>query len=114
MSSTDYWIIDDEIVRVKTTVASGAGSVTDATVLPTDLAIPVLFIPANVSTIPASTPGTIINIINPEVTVVPLGSTPPPTIPLNSLTPAVFNNTPTTLTVADIGNAGNLTNASCF
>ena len=65
-------------------------------------------------TIPASTPGTIINIINPEVTVVPLGSTPPPTIPLNSLTPAVFNTTPTTLTVGDIGNAGNLTDTSCF
>ncbi len=97
-----------------TNTTTGAGSVTDATVLPTDLAIPVLFIPANVSTIPASTPGTIINIINPEVTVVPLGSTPPPTIPLNSLTPAVFNTTPTTLTVGDIGNAGNLTDTSCF
>jgi len=97
-----------------TNTTTGAGSVTDATVLPTDLAIPVLFIPANVSTIPASTPGTIINIISPEVTVVPLGSTPPPTIPLNSLTPAVFNTTPTTLTVGDIGNAGNLTDTSCF
>ena len=97
-----------------TDATTGAGSVTDADVLPTDLSIPVLFIPANVSTVPASTPGTIINIINPEVTVVPLGSTPPPTIPLNSLTPAVFNTTPTTLTVADIGNAGNLTDTSCF
>ncbi len=97
-----------------TNTTTGAGSVTDATVLPTDLAIPVLFIPANVSTVPASTPGTIINIISPEVTVVPLGSTPPPTIPLNSLTPAVFNTTPTTLTVGDIGNAGNLTDTSCF
>ena len=97
-----------------TDTTTGAGSVTDSALLPTDLAIPVLFIPANVSTVPASTPGTIINVINPEVTVVPLGSTPPPTIPLNSLTPAVFNTTPTTLTVADIGNAGNLTDTSCF
>ena len=97
-----------------TDATTGAGSVTDSALLPTDLAIPVLFIPANVSTVPASTPGTIINVINPEVTVVPLGSTPPPTIPLNSLTPAVFNTTPTTLTVADIGNAGNLTDTSCF
>jgi len=30
------------------------------------------------------------------------------------LTPAVFNTTPTTLTVGDIGNAGNLTDTSCF
>ena len=97
-----------------TDATTGAGSVTDSALLPSDLAIPVLFIPANVSTVPASTPGTIINVINPEVTVVPLGSTPPPTIPLNSLTPAVFNTTPTTLTVADIGNAGNLTDTSCF
>ncbi len=93
---------------------TGAGSVTDGSLLPADLAIPVLFIPSNVATVPASTPGTIINVIDPEVTVVPLGSTPPATIPLNSLTPAVFNTTPTTLTVEDIGNAGNLTDTSCF
>ena len=97
-----------------TDATTGAGSVTNADLLPTGLSIPVLFIPANVSTVPASTPGTVINIVNPEVTVVPVGSTPPPTIPLNSLTPAVFNTTPTTLTVADIDNAGNLTNTSCF
>ena len=97
-----------------TDTTTGAGSVTNADLLPTGLSIPVLFIPANVSTIPASTPGTIINIVNPEVTIVPVGTIPPPTIPLNSLTPAVFNNTPTTLTVADIANAGNLTNTTCF
>ncbi len=97
-----------------TDTTTGVGSVTNGDLLPTGLSIPVLFIPANVSTIPASTPGTIINIVNPEVTIVSVGTIPPPTIPLNSLTPAVFNNTPTTLTVADIGNAGNLTNASCF
>lgn len=93
---------------------TGAGSVTNADLLPTGLAIPVLFIPANVATVPASTPGTVINIINPEVTVSPVGTTPPPTIPLNSLTPAVFNTTPSTITVADINNSGNLTNSSCF
>ena len=93
---------------------TGVGSVTNADLLPTGLQIPVLFIPANVASIPAATPGTIINIINPEVTVVPVGTTPPPTIPLNSLTPSVFNTVPTTITVADISNAGDLTSSSCF
>ncbi|ADO98489.1 baseplate wedge subunit [Cyanophage S-TIM4] len=93
---------------------TGAGSVTNADLLPTGLQIPVLFIPANVASIPAATPGTIINIINPEVTVVPVGTIPPPTIPLNSLTPSVFNTVPTTITVADISNAGDLTSSSCF
>ena len=93
---------------------TGVGSVTNADLLPTGLQIPVLFIPANVASIPAATPGTIINIINPEVTVVPVGTIPPPTIPLNSLTPSVFNTVPTTITVADISNAGDLTSSSCF
>ena len=93
---------------------TGVGTIIDATQLPTGLQIPVLFIPANVATIPAATPGTVINIINPEVTVVPVGTTPPPTIPLNSLTPSVFNTVPTTITVADITNSGDLTTSSCF
>ena len=97
-----------------TDTTTGAGSITNADLLPTGIQIPVLFIPANVASIPAATPGTIINIINPEVTVVPVGTTPPPTIPLNSLTPSVFNTVPTTITVADITNAGDLTTSSCF
>jgi|TARA_R100000030_G_scaffold36993_1_gene27709 hypothetical protein len=93
---------------------TGSGSVTNPDLLPSGLAIPVLFIPANVSTIPAATPGTIINVINPEVTVVPVGTTPPPTIPLNSLTPQTFVTVPSTITVADISNNGDLTTSSCF
>ena len=96
-----------------TDTTTGAGSVIDTNALPTDLSIPVLFIPANVSTIPSSTPGTIINVITPEITVVPVGTPPPPTIPLNSLTPGTFNTTPTTITVGDIGNAG-VTTSTCF
>lgn len=96
-----------------TDTTTGAGSVIDTNALPTDLSIPVLFIPANVSTIPSSTPGTIINVITPEITVVPVGTPPPPTIPLNSLTPGTFNATPTTITVGDIGNAG-VTTSTCF
>ena len=92
---------------------TGTGSVIDTTLLPTDLQLPTLFIPSNSSTIPASTPGTIINVINPEVTVSPVGTTPPPTVPLNSLTPKVFNQAPTLVEVASINNTGSLT-SSCF
>ena len=92
---------------------TGVGSVIDTDQLPTDLTLPTLFIPSNSSTIPASTPGTIINLINPEVTVSPTGSTPPPTVPLNSLTPKVFNQAPTLVEVASINNTGSLT-SSCF
>ena len=92
---------------------TGVGSVIDTNQLPTDLSLPTLFIPSNSSTIPASTPGTIINLINPEVTVSPTGSTPPPTVPLNSLTPKVFNQAPTLVEVASINNTGSLT-SSCF
>ena len=92
---------------------TGTGSVIDTTLLPTDFQLPTLFIPSNSSTIPASTPGTIINVINPEVTVSPVGTTPPPTVPLNSLTPKVFNQAPTLVEVSTIGNTGSLT-SSCF
>ena len=96
-----------------TDTVTGVGGVVNADNLPTGLQIPVVFIPANSTTIPASTPGTIINIVNPEVTVAPIGTLPPPTIPLNSLTPSVFNATPTTITIAEIENSGSL-NSSCF
>ena len=102
----------DADINITDTV-TGSGSVVNADNLPSGLQIPVVFIPANSTTIPASTPGTIINIINPEVTVAPIGTLPPPTIPLNSLTPSVFNATPTTITIAEIDNSGSLNN-SCF
>ena len=97
-----------------TDTVTGVGSVVDPNLLPTDLQIPVLFIPANSTTIPASTPGTIINIINPEVTVSPIGTTPPATIPLNSLTPSVFNQTPVTIDLDALTNTGSLNDSSCF
>tara|TARA_Y100001963_G_C6737938_1_gene427330 strand:- start:267 stop:1499 length:1233 start_codon:yes stop_codon:yes gene_type:complete len=93
---------------------TGVGSIIDITLLPTELQIPVLFIPANNSTIPASTPGTVINIVNPEVTVAPIGTVPPGTIPLNSLTPTVFNQTPTTVDVPNLTNTGTTNTSSCF
>lgn len=97
-----------------TDATTGAGQVIDTDALPSGLTIPVLFIPANTSTIPATTPGTIINIVNPEVTVSPIGTIPPPTIPLNSLTPTVFNQTPDLVEVAPIDNSGSINTSSCF
>ena len=93
---------------------TGVGTIIDLDQLPTGLQIPVLLIPANSTTIPASTPGTIINIINPEVTVAPIGTTPPTTIPLNSLTPGVFNSTPTTIELTPLDNSGSVNTSSCF
>ena len=87
---------------------SGTGSITDETLLPTELQVPVQFIPENSGTIPAATPGTVLSIISPEVTVAPVGTTPPAAIPLNSLTPTLFDQTPTTTTVNAILNSGTL------
>ena len=97
-----------------TDAVTGVGSIIDISLLPTELQIPVLFIPSNVSTIPASTPGTVINIVNPEVTVAPIGTVPPGTIPLNSLTPTVFNQTPTIVDVPNLTNTGTTNTSSCF
>ena len=74
---------------------TGAGRVIDRSLLPTSLQIPVQIIPADISAIPAATPATSLNIISPDVTVQPLGSETPPTIPLNSLTPTTFDQTET-------------------
>ena len=93
---------------------TGIGDIIDTTLLPTDLQIPVQFIPANNSTIPATTPGTIINIITPTITVAPVGTVVPPTIPLNSLTPTDFNVTPVVLDIPTISNPGSLNDSSCF
>ena len=80
----------------------------DNTLLPGGLKIPVQIIPANPSSIPAATPGTTIDIISPDVTVRPNGSTPPPAIPLNSLTPTVFDQTETIINLDSITNSGSL------
>lgn len=87
---------------------TGTGSVTDPAALPTDLQIPVQFIPANSGSIPSATPGTVLNIISPEVSIQPLGTIPPPSVPLNSLTPKVFDQTPTVIAVASALNTGSL------
>ncbi|AET72591.1 hypothetical protein SXCG_00002 [Synechococcus phage S-CAM8] len=93
---------------------TGLGSVIDENLLPGNLLIPVVFIPDNVTTIPASTPGTIINVVDPEVTVSPIGTSLPSSIPLNSLTPAVFNQKPSLVEITPIDNNGSLNTSSCF
>ena len=118
ISSTGTSVPSSAAVSIVDSV-TGAGSVIDPTLLPgatnaSDLQIPVIMIPANSGTIPASTPGTIINIISPEVTVSPIGTTPPPTIPLNSLTPTTFDSTPSVVEVAPIDNSGGLNTSVCF
>ena len=106
-------ITDPTNVNV-TNATTGTGTIIDLSLLPTDLTIPIIFIPANNATIPSTTPGTIINIVTPDITVSPIGVTPPPTIPLNSLTPTVFNQPPTMVEIPTINNAGSLNTSSCF
>lgn len=93
---------------------TGAGSVVNIDNLPTGLSIPVQIIPSNSSVIPATTPGTIINVISPEIAVSPIGTQFPSAIPLNSLTPSVFNVVPELLDVPDIDNSGSINTSACF
>jgi len=106
-------IADADSISVSDTT-TGVGEVIDPDNLPTGLQIPVLIIPSNSSVIPATTPGTIINVISPEISVTPIGTQFPSTIPLNSLTPAVFNVTPELLDIPTIDNSGSLNTSSCF
>ena len=106
-------IPDNTIITITDTV-TGVGSITNEDLLPADLQLPVVTIPSNNATIPATTPGTILNIVVPEVTVAPIGTTPPPSIPLNSLTPTEFDQPPVTIEIPNIDNAGSLNTSSCF
>ena len=95
----------------------GDGSVDDsdqAKVDVGDITIPVTIIPSNNSTISNPSPDTVIEVIIPEISVVPIGTPLPSNIPLNSLTPDIFEVVPTTLDLSDISNTGDLANISCF
>ena len=76
--------------------------------------LPVVTIPANPSEIRPDTPGTILTIPTPEITVVPIGTLPPATIPLNNLNPEQYAEIPTTVTPIEIDNTGDLNNIACF
>lgn len=94
--------------------ATGGGSGSGTGLGGSGVKIPVVFIPANNSTIPASSPGTVINIVSPPITVAPVGTAVPTTVPLNSLTPTDFNVTPPVLDIPAISNSGSLNDTSCF
>jgi hypothetical protein len=80
----------------------------------TDFNIAIQSIPSNPSIIYTPDPGSIIEIIVPTISVSPLGTNLPPTIPLNSLTPEIFEIVPPIIEIPDISNNGNLANISCF
>lgn len=80
-----------------------------------DLSIPVQIIPANASSIPTPSPDTIIGIVSPTIDIGSIGTTPPTSIPLNSLTPTIFEaSAPVTLAPITITNPGSTTTTSCF
>ena len=103
-----------DIDIVITDSSTGLGSVVNTDNLPTGLQVPVQVIPSNSAVLPATTPGTIINIISPEISVTPIGTQFPSQIPLNSLTPGDFNVTPVVLDIPTIDNSGSLNTSSCF
>ena len=92
------------------------GNIDETTVVVTGnvFQIAVQTIPSNPSIIYTPDPGTVIEVIVPTISVSPLGTNLPSTIPLNSLTPENFEITPTVIDIPDINNAGNLANISCF
>ena len=104
-------IPDNTIITI--TDVTGVGSITNEDLLPTDLQLPVVTIPSNNATIPATTPGTILNVVVPEVAA-PIGTTPPPSIPLNSLTPTEFDQPPVTIEIPNIDNSGPLNTSRLF
>lgn len=89
---------DGTVVTASTVAATANTTGTAATIpvgslisIPTvPLSIPVVAIPANADYIQPSTPGTIISIAEPPITIAPPGTVPPPTIPINSLSPTVY------------------------
>lgn len=104
---------DDTDISI-TDSSTGLGSVVNPDNLPSGLQLPVQVIPSNSAVLPATTPGTIINIISPEISVTPIGTQFPSSIPLNSLTPGAFNVSPVVLDIPTIDNSGSLNTSSCF
>jgi len=98
------------------TVDYGTGKICFGPVEVTDPVdqIPVQIIPTNISSVTPATPGTVISLPIPNITVVPVGTLPPPTIPLNNLTPDQFQQLPAVITPIDITNVGDLNNIACF
>ena len=79
-----------------------------------ELKIAVQIIPANSSTIGVPDPSTVLEIIIPTISVNPIGTTLPSSIPLNSLAPSDFEVTPVTIEIPDITVGGDLSILNCF
>ena len=95
---------DTGVVDTSDTAKAGVG----------EIKIAVQVIPANSSTIAVPDPATVIEIILPTITVNPIGTILPSSIPLNSLTPSDFEITPVTIDIPDISNVGDFSFLSCF
>ena len=76
--------------------------------------IPVEVIPGNTGIIGTPEPDTVIEIPIPTVTVAPSGTTPPPTIPINSLNPSQFESNPDVIDIPDLTGPGDIADNTCF
>jgi len=79
-----------------------------------ELRIAVQIIPANASTIAVPNPATVLEIVIPTISVNPIGTTLPSSIPLNSLAPSDFEVTPVTIDIPDLTIGGDLSALNCF
>ena len=76
--------------------------------------IPVEVIPGNTGIIGTPEPDTVIEIPIQTVTVAPSGTTPPPTIPINSLNPSQFESNPDVIDIPDLTGPGDIADNTCF
>ena len=76
--------------------------------------IPVEVIPGNTGIIGTPEPDTVIEIPIPTITIAPSGTTPPPTIPINSLNPSQFENNPDVIDIPDLTGPADIADNTCF
>jgi len=96
--------VNDGVVDTSVTATSSIGQIQ----------IAVQIIPSNNSVIITPTPSTVFDMIVPVISINPIGTTLPSSIPLNSLTPSDFEITPPTIVIPDIANNGDIAGISCF
>jgi hypothetical protein len=93
---------DDEDTTGSTTVGGGGAGGVKYIVPSGIMTIPIIAIPSNSSSLLPSTPGTLLSIAVPEITIAITGTQPPPTMPLNNIDPGKFI-IPPTVTVDGTG-----------
>lgn len=87
---------------------SGAGGTTTYIVPNVGLSVPVIAIPSNSSTLLPSTPGTLLDIAIPDITIAIVGTTPPPTMPLNNINPGLYITAPSIVDTGAPPSIGNI------